>query len=121
MSQAEFAQQLGLTRAAVSAWVTGRARPRAALMAGTAGILQSDVATLFARDADAGSARPVSWYHRPAHPDGGREYGSAAVIPVDAPSRRSSERSRRIPSTSAWTAADPYECASPCTRSPVST
>jgi transcriptional regulator with XRE-family HTH domain len=80
ISQAELAQQLGLTRAAVSAWVTGRARPRAEVMIRIAEILETDVATLITRDADAGSDRPIGWYHRIAHRDGGREYGNAAAF-----------------------------------------
>ncbi|UQX03990.1 helix-turn-helix transcriptional regulator [Streptomyces sp. RerS4] len=78
LSQAEFAQRLGLTRAAVSAWVTGRARPRPELMPRIAEILRTDLATLLTRDADAGSARPIGWHHRPAPRDGGRDYGNAA-------------------------------------------
>lgn len=84
ISQAEFAKRLDLTRAAVSAWVTGRAQPRAEMMVRIAEILETDVATLVTRDADAGSARPISWYHRIAHHDGGREYGNAAAFAFDA-------------------------------------
>ncbi|MFF4741627.1 helix-turn-helix domain-containing protein [Streptomyces sp. NPDC001268] len=84
MSQAEFGKHLGLTRAAVSAWVTGRAHPRAEVMARIAEILQTDVATLVTRDADAGSVRPIGWHHRLAHRDGGREYGNAAAFAFDA-------------------------------------
>ncbi|WP_069172945.1 helix-turn-helix domain-containing protein [Streptomyces griseus] len=84
MSQAELAQQLKLTRAAVSAWVTGRAQPRAEVMVRIAEILETDVATLLTRDADAGSDRPIGWYHRIAHHDGGREYGNAAAFAFDA-------------------------------------
>ncbi|MFJ5800491.1 helix-turn-helix domain-containing protein [Streptomyces decoyicus] len=84
VSQAEFAQQLGLTRAAISAWVTGRARPRPEMMVRIAEILETDVATLVTRDADAGSARPIGWYHRIAHHDGGREYGNAAAVAFEA-------------------------------------
>ncbi|MEW2433766.1 helix-turn-helix transcriptional regulator [Streptomyces caniferus] len=84
VSQAEFAQQLGLTRAAISAWVTGRARPRPEMMVRIAEILETDVATLVTRDADAGSARPIGWYHRIAHHDGGREYGNAAAFAFEA-------------------------------------
>ncbi|MFJ8017189.1 helix-turn-helix transcriptional regulator [Streptomyces sp. NPDC096339] len=80
MSQAEFAKNLGLSRAAVSAWVTGRARPRAEVMVEIARLLDTDLATLVTRDADAGSARPIGWYHRGAHQDGGREYGNAAAF-----------------------------------------
>ncbi|MEU0130540.1 helix-turn-helix transcriptional regulator [Streptomyces sp. NPDC006289] len=84
ISQADFAKNLGLTRAAVSAWVTGRSLPRPELMVEIAKILETDVATLITRDADAGSDRPIGWYHRVAHQDGGREYGNAAVFAFDA-------------------------------------
>lgn len=84
MSQADLAQELKLTRAAVSAWVTGRARPRAEVLVKIAEILETDVATLITRDSDAGSDRPIAWYHRAAHQDGGREYGNAAVFAFDA-------------------------------------
>lgn len=84
MSQADLAQELELTRAAVSAWVTGRARPRAEVLVRIAEILETDVATLITRDADAGSDRPIGWYHRLAHHDGGREYGNAAAFAFDA-------------------------------------
>lgn len=84
ISQADFAVKLGLTRAAVSAWVTGRSRPRPELMVEIAKFLDTDVATLITRDSDAGSDRPIDWYHRIAHQDGGREYGNAAVFAFDA-------------------------------------
>ncbi|MER5552879.1 helix-turn-helix transcriptional regulator [Streptomyces sp. NPDC002793] len=84
LSQQGLGQQLGLTRAAVSAWVTGRARPRPEVLVKIAEILETDLATLITRDADAGSNRPISWYHRVAHQDGGREYGNAAVFAFDA-------------------------------------
>ncbi|WP_331447191.1 helix-turn-helix transcriptional regulator [Streptomyces xanthochromogenes] len=84
MSQAEFAKDLNLSRAAVSAWVTGRARPRPEVMVAIARLLDTDLATLVTRDADAGSARPIGWYHRGAHQDGGREYGNAAAFAFDA-------------------------------------
>lgn len=84
MSQAEFAEQLGLTRAAVSAWVTGRAQPRPDLMPRIAELLATDVATVVTRDTDAGTTRPVRWHHRLAHQDGGREYGNAAAFAFDA-------------------------------------
>ncbi len=84
MSQADFAEQLGLTRAAVSAWVTGRAHPRPDLMPRIAELLSTDVATVVTRDTDAGTTRPVRWHHRRAHQDGGREYGNAAAFAFDA-------------------------------------
>ncbi|WP_328944489.1 helix-turn-helix transcriptional regulator [Streptomyces sp. NBC_00250] len=84
LTQAEFAEQLGLTRAAVSAWVTGRARPRAELMPRIAEMLGTDVATVVIRHTDAGSGQPIGWHHRLAHRDGGREYGNAAAFAFDA-------------------------------------
>ncbi|MFD0373840.1 helix-turn-helix transcriptional regulator [Streptomyces sp. NPDC127112] len=84
LTQAEFAEQLGLTRAAVSAWVTGRAQPRMELMSKIAELLDTDVSTVLVRDTDAGSARPIGWHHRLAHRDGGREYGNAAAFAFDA-------------------------------------
>ncbi|WP_330333667.1 helix-turn-helix domain-containing protein [Streptomyces sp. NBC_00536] len=84
LSQAEFGKRLGLTRAAVSAWVTGRAQPRAELMPRIAEILRTDVATVVDRDTDAGSAQPITWHHRLAHRDGGREYGNAAAFAFEA-------------------------------------
>ncbi|MFC4035742.1 helix-turn-helix domain-containing protein [Streptomyces polygonati] len=84
VSQADFARRLGLTRAAVSAWITGRATPRAELFPDIAAELGADVSTLHHRDTDAVSALPIQWYHRPAHSDGGREYGNAAAFAFDA-------------------------------------
>ncbi|WP_079406463.1 helix-turn-helix transcriptional regulator [Streptomyces sp. 3211] len=84
LTQAEFAERLGLTRAAVSAWVTGRAQPRRELMTKIAALLDTDVSTVMTRDTDAGSARPIGWHHRLAHRDGGREYGNAAAFAFDA-------------------------------------
>ncbi|MFD5915309.1 helix-turn-helix transcriptional regulator [Kitasatospora sp. NPDC058201] len=84
MSQAEFAEQLELTRAAVSAWVTGRAHPRPELMPRIAELLDTDVATVVTRDTDTGAVRPIRWHHRSAHQDGGREYGNAAAFAFDA-------------------------------------
>ncbi|MEU3493660.1 helix-turn-helix transcriptional regulator [Kitasatospora cineracea] len=83
-TQAQFADELGLTRAAVSAWVTGRAQPRPDLMPRIAQLLGTDLATVVTRDTDAGSTRPVTWHHRLAHADGGREYGNAAAFAFDA-------------------------------------
>ncbi|MFG3345586.1 helix-turn-helix transcriptional regulator [Streptomyces sp. NPDC048018] len=84
LTQAEFAQRLGLTRAAVSAWVTGRAQPRVELMPRIADLLGTDTATVVLRDTDAGSRLPIGWHHRLAHRDGGREYGNAAAFAFDA-------------------------------------
>ncbi|WP_405724810.1 helix-turn-helix transcriptional regulator [Streptomyces sp. NBC_01537] len=84
MSQAELAERLGLTRAAVSAWITGRAQPRAEMVREIASVLGTDIATVHNRTTDAVTARPIQWYHRPAHADGGREFGNAAAFAFDA-------------------------------------
>lgn len=84
MTQAELAEALGITRAGVSAWVTGRAEPREEKKRAIAEILGTDEATVHLRTADAPSTRPVTWYHRPAHADGGREFGNAAAFAFDA-------------------------------------
>ncbi|MGW0606383.1 helix-turn-helix transcriptional regulator [Streptomyces sp. NPDC002640] len=85
MSQTELAEAVGLTRAAVSAWITGRAVPREETMRAIAAALDADYAALHTRTTDVVSpAKPVSWYHRPAHRDGGREFGNAAAFAFDA-------------------------------------
>ncbi|SEQ32280.1 Helix-turn-helix [Streptomyces sp. yr375] len=84
MSQADLALKLGKTRAAVSAWITGRAEPREETKARIAEILGTDLASVVTRTVDVPTGRPVSWHHRPAHADGGREYGNAAAFAFDA-------------------------------------
>lgn len=84
MSQADLAAELGKTRAAVSAWITGRAEPRDETKARIAEILGTDLASLVTRAVDVPVDRPVRWHHRPAHADGGREYGNAAAFAFDA-------------------------------------
>ncbi|MDG9704962.1 helix-turn-helix transcriptional regulator [Streptomyces sp. DH37] len=84
MTQAELAEALGVTRAGVSAWITGRAEPREEKKRAIAEVLGTDEATVHLRTADAPSERPVVWYHRPAHADGGREFGNAAAFAFDA-------------------------------------
>ncbi|WP_181773446.1 helix-turn-helix domain-containing protein [Amycolatopsis pittospori] len=79
-SQAELAQHLKLTRAAVSAWITGRAEPREEVKRQIAGFLGIDVASLHNRVSDVVTKLPLQWHHRPAHADGGREYGNAAAF-----------------------------------------
>jgi RNA polymerase primary sigma factor len=79
-SQAELAKHLGLTRAAVSAWITGRAEPREEVKRQIAEFLGIDVASLHNRTSDVVAALPLRWHHRPAHADGGREYGNAAAF-----------------------------------------
>jgi transcriptional regulator with XRE-family HTH domain len=84
MTQSELAARLGVTRAAVSAWITGRAQPRPETVRLMAAAFDTDVATVYERTSDTAAARPVAWYHRPAHADGGREFGNAAAFAFDA-------------------------------------
>ncbi|MFF3097963.1 helix-turn-helix domain-containing protein [Streptomyces cyaneofuscatus] len=80
MSQADLAQDIGLTRAAVSAWITGRATPREETINKIAEALGTDLGTIHTRTADTLAGLPISWYHRPGHADGGREFGNAAAF-----------------------------------------
>ncbi|MER5614292.1 helix-turn-helix transcriptional regulator [Streptomyces sp. NPDC002215] len=84
MSQAELAQRVGLTRAAVSAWITGRATPREETIAKIAEALDTDLGTIHTRTADTLAGLPVSWSHRPGYADGGRDFGNAAAFAFEA-------------------------------------
>lgn len=84
MSQADLAQRVGMTRAAVSAWITGRATPREETIHKIAEALGTDLGTIHTRTADTLVGLPISWYHRPGHADGGREFGNAAAFAFDA-------------------------------------
>ncbi|MEU9579690.1 helix-turn-helix transcriptional regulator [Streptomyces chilikensis] len=84
MTQADLAKEVGLTRAAVSAWITGRAVPREETMLDIARALGVDSATVHLRTSDIAGSVTTGWYHRPAHPDGGREFGNAAAFAFDA-------------------------------------
>ncbi|MFE5023627.1 helix-turn-helix transcriptional regulator [Streptomyces sp. NPDC056656] len=83
-SQAELADELKLTRAAVSAWITGRSTPRPTVMTDIARALGTDIGTVHTRTTDTQSGLPVTWYHRPGYPDGGRDLGNAAAFAFDA-------------------------------------
>lgn len=83
-TQAELADELKLTRAAVSAWITGRSTPRPTVMTDIARALGTDVGTVHTRTTDTQAGLPVTWYHRPGYPDGGRELGNAAAFAFDA-------------------------------------
>lgn len=83
-TQAELADELKLTRAAVSAWITGRSTPRPTVMADIARALGTDVGTVHTRTTDTQAGLPVTWYHRPGYPDGGRDLGNAAAFAFDA-------------------------------------
>ncbi|WP_307624124.1 helix-turn-helix transcriptional regulator [Streptomyces sp. V3I7] len=84
MTQTELAQTVDVTRAAVSAWITGRATPRPETIERIARALNTDLATVHTRTADTQAGLPVGWYHRPGHADGGRELGNAAAFAFDA-------------------------------------
>ncbi|MFF6791559.1 helix-turn-helix transcriptional regulator [Streptomyces filamentosus] len=84
MRQVDLATRLGLTRAAVSAWITGRAEPREETKRAIAAVFDIDLASVHNRTTDIASPLPRRWHHRPAHADGGREYGNAAAFAFDA-------------------------------------
>ncbi|WP_190138495.1 helix-turn-helix transcriptional regulator [Streptomyces longispororuber] len=83
-TQTELADSVGVTRAAVSAWITGRARPRDETIRKIATALGTDASTVRNRTTDTLAGRPVAWYHRPAPRDGGREFGNAAAFAFEA-------------------------------------
>ncbi|WP_371600983.1 helix-turn-helix transcriptional regulator [Streptomyces sp. NBC_00564] len=84
MTQTELAQAVDVTRAAVSAWITGRAAPRSETIERIARALNTDLATMHTRTTDTQTVLPIGWYHRPGHADGGRELGNAAAFAFDA-------------------------------------
>ncbi|MEU0675735.1 helix-turn-helix transcriptional regulator [Streptomyces sp. NPDC006172] len=83
-TQAELAEELGLTRAAVSAWITKRSVPRPTVMAEIAKALGTDLGTVHTRTTDTLAGLPIKWYHRPGYQDGGRDGGNAAAFAFDA-------------------------------------
>lgn len=83
MSQAELANRLDVTRAAVSAWITGRAEPRMEKVRQIEEILGVASGSSMSGDEAPDSRGAVEWYHRPAHADGGRELGNAAAFAFD--------------------------------------
>ncbi|MFD0225258.1 helix-turn-helix domain-containing protein [Streptomyces hirsutus] len=83
-TQAELAEELNLTRAAVSAWITGRSVPRPTVMGEIAEALGTDVGTVHTRTTDTQVGLPLTWYHRPGYSDGGRDGGNAAAFAFDA-------------------------------------
>ncbi|MFE2246598.1 helix-turn-helix domain-containing protein [Streptomyces lavendulae] len=84
MSQTDLATRLGLTRAAVSAWVNGRAEPREETKHALAEVFGTNPDLVESRTTDVSPGRPLQWHHRTAHADGGREYGNAAAFAFDA-------------------------------------
>ncbi|MGW2591014.1 helix-turn-helix domain-containing protein [Streptomyces sp. NPDC001515] len=84
LSQADLGERIGMTRAAVSAWITGRATPREETITKIAEALGTDLGTIHTRTADTLSGLPVTWYHRPGYADGGRDFGNAAAFAFEA-------------------------------------
>lgn len=84
MSQADLADELGVTRAAVSAWVTGRAEPRPDKMRALAAVFDVEPSAVFNMEEEPTPLSELAWYHRPAHADGGRELGNAASFAFEA-------------------------------------
>ncbi len=84
MNQAELAAELEVTRAAVSAWVTGRAEPRLDKIQAIEKILALSAGSVFSREDGLDPADDLFWYHRRGHVDGGRELGNAAAFAFDA-------------------------------------
>ncbi|MQY04601.1 helix-turn-helix domain-containing protein [Actinomadura macrotermitis] len=83
MSQAELATQINVTRAAVSAWVTNRAEPQMNKIQLIESVLGLSSGSVVSRQEPGTSAEALTWYHRPAHDDGGREFGNAAAFAFD--------------------------------------
>ncbi|MET7284332.1 helix-turn-helix transcriptional regulator [Streptomyces sp. NPDC005573] len=84
MTQTQLADAADVTRAAVSAWITGRATPRSETIERVAQALGTDLATVHTRTTDTQAGLPVTWYHRPGYQDGGRDGGNAAAFAFDA-------------------------------------
>jgi transcriptional regulator with XRE-family HTH domain len=83
MSQSDLAAALDVTRAAVSAWITGRAAPRTDKIQAIEELLGLATGASVTRDEAPDSIGSVTWHLRPAHPDGGRELGNAAAFAFD--------------------------------------
>ncbi|MFD0851220.1 helix-turn-helix domain-containing protein [Actinomadura adrarensis] len=83
MSQAELAKELDVTRAAVSAWITGRAVPRVENIKEIERILGLASGSSMTGTELPDSFGAVDWHHRRAYADGGRELGNAAAFAFD--------------------------------------
>lgn len=83
MTQSDLAAALDVTRAAVSAWITGRATPRIDKLQAIEAILDLPAGSSTTRDEAPESSGYVSWHYRLAHSDGGRELGNAAAFAFD--------------------------------------
>ncbi len=83
MSQSDLATAMNVTRAAVSAWITGRATPRIENIQAIEEILDLAAGSSATRDETPESSGYVAWHHRLAHSDGGRELGNPAAFAFD--------------------------------------
>src|SRR5258708_25820505 len=66
LSQSELAVELDVTRAAVSAWITGRAEPRMDKIQAIEEFLGLATGSTASRDEAPDSPGVISWYHPPA-------------------------------------------------------
>lgn len=84
VTQAELAASLNVTRAAVSAWTTGRAVPRMEKLRGIEKFLGLEYGSSRKVTEDTHAPADLKWYHRRQHADGGREMGNAAAFAFEA-------------------------------------
>ncbi|MFE9400274.1 helix-turn-helix domain-containing protein [Streptomyces sp. NPDC006530] len=84
VQQVDLASELKVSRAAVSAWVNGRAMPRADKLRAIEEYLQLELGASTALEEGPRDGVRLEWYHRSAHRDGGREFGNAAAFAFDA-------------------------------------
>ncbi|MCP9209331.1 helix-turn-helix transcriptional regulator [Streptomyces sp. NEAU-Y11] len=87
MDARQLADRLGVTPAAVEAWLDDRSKPRPEHMVMVREILAVEGLTpesgAPSDEREAGRTAAV-WYHRPGHDDGGREFGNAAAFAFEA-------------------------------------
>ncbi|MFJ6992984.1 multiprotein-bridging factor 1 family protein [Streptomyces sp. NPDC003090] len=81
---AELADRLGLTVAPVSAWIAGRSQPQEQVRRALADLLGGAPVPSSHGAGGGGTSPLLRWHHRPAHADGGREYGNPAAFAFDA-------------------------------------
>ncbi|UED85481.1 sigma-70 family RNA polymerase sigma factor [Streptomyces profundus] len=87
--EGRLAHRLEVTPALIGAWLEGRSVPRREQLAKLRQILASleeppSDPPDDQEPADRSPQLPIAWYHRPAHDDGGREFGNAAAFAFEA-------------------------------------